>query len=141
MINIEEANTYFSNRLSSGDWDNADNAEKQAALSEAIRVVNSLNYLGSPATSDNQFPRAGDTSVPPNIKYALCEIALELIKGFDLELEIEALRLTGQDFGGLKANYSTQIPQYLTAGVPSYKAWMYLFPYLRGVETFNLARG
>jgi len=43
---VSEANTYFSNRLHSDSWEDASVANRQAALTEATRVMDSLKYKG-----------------------------------------------------------------------------------------------
>ncbi len=43
---LSDANTYFDNRLHSESWSNSDPADRPKALTEATRLIDSLNYRG-----------------------------------------------------------------------------------------------
>jgi DnaT-like ssDNA binding protein len=141
--NLTEGNNYFSRRLRSKDWKEATDDEKIAALTEATRLIDRLNFSGSKydATQFLQFPRGTDTTVPYDIKFACYELALALLSGKDPDTEIENLGSTSQGFGGLRDTYDRSfVLDHIRAGIPSPSAWAYLKPYLIDPETIRISR-
>ena len=124
---------YFTTRMGSDAWDNAEDTDKLKALGHATKIINNLNYLGIKAdiTSEDAFPRYGQTEVPTDIVYACCEIALALLDGVNPELELENLMQTHSGYANVKSTYNRdQLPEHVLAGVPSSTAWRYLKPWL-----------
>jgi hypothetical protein len=141
---IDDADTYFETRLNTDAWDNAYDVEKTAALTQATRQIDNLNFKGdkTDATQELEFPRGGDTEVPDQIVWATCEIALQLLNDVDIEYEIGSLRAETQSYEGVRESYNRGVmPEYLLAGILSAKAWLYLKPYLRDGKTFTISRG
>ena len=137
------ANRYFDNRLRSQFWKRADTGERKAALMEATRIIDKLNYLGCKADSEQtrQFPRYGDSVVPVAIEQACYEVSLKLLEGYDPEMEQDGLADAGHSFGGVRATYDRSfLPEHLIAGIPSSNAWMNLKPYLRDPNSFEICR-
>jgi hypothetical protein len=140
---IDDADDYFETRLNTGAWDDATDANKTAALTEATQQIDNLNFKGSKtvATQDLEFPRGSDTEVPEQIKWATYEIALQLLNDVDLEYEIGSLRAETQSYEGVRESYHRGVmPEYLLAGIISAKAWLYLKPYLRDGFSLKISR-
>lgn len=140
---LTEAETYFDTRLNTSAWDDATDAEKIAALTQASRQIDNLNYKGTKysATQDLEFPRGTDTTVPDQIRWAACEIALQLLNDVDIEYEVGSLRAETQVYEGVRESYHRGVmPEHLLAGIISVKAWLYLKPYLRDGKSFSFKR-
>jgi len=80
-INLADADIYFNNRFGSATWLGMTDALKEQALVSATRLLdNYSDWIGEKTEEDQalQFPRNGDLSVPGNIIYAQCEIAISI---------------------------------------------------------------
>ena len=97
-VTVEEADTYFTTRLHSEDWDElknnveADLNTKEAALIQAARRLNNITWAGEKVNHRRYlaFPRVGlvdrdrnyylpSTEIPQDIKNAQCEIAISFL--------------------------------------------------------------
>lgn len=78
---------YFSERLGTAAWDDANVTDRDKALKQATRSIDRLAFHGTKTvdTQANEFPRNGETSVPVAVKEATCEQALALLEGRDYE--------------------------------------------------------
>lgn len=153
---LVEANRYFDNRLRSQYWTEACTDDKKRALVEATNIIDSLNYAGMKADSEqlHQFPRATtpanfpnpiasvvDVTVPKDIDMACYEIAIQLLSGVDPDLEIENLANHSQGFSTARTTYERAfVLDHIAAGVPSAKAWRLLKAYLRDPRNVVLSR-
>lgn len=140
---INEAASYFSQRLYNKPWTRANRRQQEAALAEATLLVNNLRYWGAKTddTQDNEFPRNGSTIVPVAVRRATYEITIVLLDGFDIEKEIKGLQVTGEGYASARANYDrTAIQEHIRNGIPSFKAWELLVPYLADPQVVNMVR-
>jgi hypothetical protein len=167
---LQEANTYFNNRLHSYAWDDALAADKPKALLQACRIIDQLKYKGvkatvydvmydsdgllltTPPTQDEiiaadalqelEFPRGKDTVVPEPIKMAQWEIAFALLDGFDPDAALESLRVLSQTYSAVRTTYadSDQSSEYLMYGIPNGTIWRWLQPYLSDGRIIRLRR-
>lgn len=155
---LSEANNYFDNRLRSVAWKRARKEDKKSAMKEATQMIDCLNFAGIKAdpTQVHQFPRGPsplhwvhsnspvrdpDTEVPTDIKNACFEIAMKLIQGYDPDREADILVANSQTFNNVRTVYDrTFVPDYMRAGIPSFRAWSHLQPYLRNPEEIDLVR-
>lgn len=140
---LNEANTYFANMLNTRPWDSASNDDRWKSLRQATQMIDRLNFAGEIANEGQvlQFPRAGDTSVPEDIKFATYHIAMMLLDGFDPEIEQEKLMTNMNKYQAVQSYYDRSfIPDYRVAGIPSAIAWGYLRPYLRDSRELTLVR-
>lgn len=154
---LSEANNYFDNRLRSVAWKRARTVDKKSAMREAADMIDRLNFSGikADATQARQFPRGpspvlvcgvntagdSDTLIPEDIKKACFEVAIKLIQGYDPDREADILAATSQTFMNVRTGYDRSfIPDYMRAGIPSFRAWTYLKPYLRDPEEINIVR-
>lgn len=166
---LSEANTYFDNRLRSVSWKRARKEDKMSALREATLIIDRLNYSGdkSDPTQYHQFPRQPtvlptqvvidpadglpvnlktlqddpDTRIPRDIKYACFEVAIKLIQGYDPDKEVDLLATESHSYSGVRTSFNREfVPDYIRAGIPSFRAWTYLRPYLRNPEEIVLTR-
>ena len=165
-----DAVVYFNKRLHATAWEYSTAAEREKALIEATQIVDSLNYKGwkssvyailydsegklvspLPSSSEMQtaynlqareFPRNTDTVVPDNILMAVWEIAYQLLDGVDVDLELENLDVTSQGIASVRTTYDRRHVsiEHLYNGVPSLKAWRFLYPYLRDVKHITISR-
>ncbi len=137
------ANTYFATRLETDVWDDAVVDNRTAALTMATKSIDRLNFAGEVETlgQDNQFPRGDDTSVPQDILDATYECALAFLDGIDIELEQEMVGINSDAFSGVRTTYDSYTRQdHIKAGIPSYRAWMLLLPFLRDPAEVTLRR-
>ena len=144
-ITIDDADTYFSERLRTSAWDNTSDSggDKLKALLEATRMIDRLNFAGTKtsSTQENEFPRNDETTVPIDIQYACAEIAIKLLDGIDPDMEVENLMMSAQGISTLKTTYNrSSVQENVMAGIPSMRAWMFLKPYLIDPETITISR-
>jgi hypothetical protein len=161
---VEDANSYFENRLHEYDWSAAPTANKEKALLAATKDVDALVYDGyktpaydllqaDPDATDEEleaaadtqlleFPRGGDADVPDDILFAVYEIAHERLRGRDPGMEIENLTLTSDGIGSTRVTSDRANPplEHLANGIVSWVAWRYLQPYLANSSSFNVRR-
>lgn len=154
---IIRANRYFDNRLRNVYWTRSTNDKKKAALTEATRIIDCLNYAGvkTDPTQLHQFPRSGNTTVlpaqeltttvdatvPVDIEVATYEIAIQLLSGVDPDLESDNLAIHSQGISTARSTYERGYAlEHIVAGVPSARAWKLLYPYLRDPKRITLCR-
>jgi hypothetical protein len=155
-VTVEDAENYFEFRLHASAWEDAENDDKCRALVTATRLIDRLNFAGlrtadynrlqpinwlipQPRTLDPsslpgqnfEFPRNGSVTIPQDIVDAACEIALALLDGVDPELEMQGLGTVSQRFAAAGTTFDTsQARMAFRHGIPSFKAWNLLTPYL-----------
>jgi hypothetical protein len=142
-IDVNGAQSYFDTKLHTEAWDDASDVDKLKALIEATRAIDRLNYVGSRTDPAQllEFPRNGDVNLPEGVQIACCEIALKLLDDFDIEMEINNLAATNQNYSGVRTNYDRSfVLEHLSAGIPSAVAWAYLKPYLSDPRRVRLVR-
>jgi len=140
---VQQADRYFSGKLSAEMWFESDTRTKKAALAEATQLINNLKYSGTKtvSTQSYEFPRNLETVVPRDIEIACYEVALKLIQDIDIDIEIKNFNATLQSYGGARTTYTRDfLPEHLLAGIPSFKAWGLLKPYLDDPNTITLSR-
>lgn len=141
---IANADEYFINqRLDSSLWINTPENQRQAALYQATRYIDRLNFLGEKTDEEQEleFPRDDDTDIPQDIKYACMEIAFALLDGRDVEIEAEQVGEQAASLGPASLRVDPSMMNEAKAhGIPSIVAWRYLKPYLRRVDTVTLSR-
>ena len=164
---LDEADTYFENRLHETAWTSATSANRRKALIAARAIVDALNYKGvkhgvhmlyglgletsggsqddiraAEASQPLEFPRGADTEVPEAIRIAEYEIAYALLDGKDPELELENLAVSAMGYGAVKTSYErSQLPiEHIVNLVPSSVAWRLLKPFLRDSDALKLSR-
>lgn len=136
-----DADAYFSRRLHSDDWENAEEDDKIKSLYQATDIIDRLNFIGDKTDADQEleFPRGGDTTVPEDIKKATYEVAIKLLKGEDIDRD---LTVTRRKFGPqIETEYDPKAtPVNRAAGILSTHAWRLLLPYLRDYNSVSLVR-
>jgi hypothetical protein len=167
---VNEANTYFENRLYSTAWTSSNTTDRTNALIGATQIIDRLNFSGEkatvydilydsdgdlvdPAPSDAdvraaylsqelEFPRGTDTNVPDEIKMACWEIAYALLDGVDPDMEAENLAVIGQTISSVRTTYDRNNVSmaHIANGVPSAKAWRLLKPFLRDFASYRMSR-
>lgn len=166
--NILRANTYFNQRVDASAWTGMDNPTQRKALYTATQMIDRLNYKGSKSDPNQnlEFPRQGnvlipspdpysldptinmqvyetivDVDVPKAIEYANYEIAYALLDGVDPEYEFQKLMVTENRYSSVRSTYDRRrTPEHIAAGIPSYRAWTYLKPYLQDGRSVILSR-
>jgi len=167
---VNEANTYFENRLYSTIWTSANTAEREQSLIGATQIIDRLNFAGEkaavyailydsdgvlvdPAPTDAEvraayvsqeleFPRGTDTNIPDEVKMACWEIAYALLDGVDPDMEAENLAVIGQTIASVRTTYDRNNVSmaHIANGVPSAKAWRLLKPFLRDTHGWRMSR-
>lgn len=142
-ITFAEGDTFFASRLDANVWTNATESDKNKALKMATKRIDRLNYQGFRIDKDstNQFPRGTDASVPQDIKDASALIAIELLDGWDDQLENENLFMVEQKYDKISSKYDrSNTPEYILAGIPTLEAWRYIRPFIRDPRTIDFSR-
>lgn len=165
---VAQADAYFSGRLYAGVWTENPTEDRNKALVTATRSIDRLAFVGEKnaawlvrdelgggkrsnteeetietagLTQALEFPRGADTSIPEDIKIACYEIAIELLDGRDVNIELENLTRVSEGFASARSTFDTTLThEHLVAGIVSATAWRYLRPYLRDGESFNISR-
>jgi len=166
---VEEANTYFSNRLFEEAWTDASSEDRVKALIRATQIIDGLSFKGekaavyavmydeegeliddvteeeimeAEASQELEFPRGWDTEIPDQIKIACWEIAHALLDGVDPDLELENLGVVSQGIASVRTTYNRNhtLIEHIMNGVPSAAAWRYLRPFLRDSDAILLSR-
>lgn len=121
--------------------ENEDTDRQDAALSQATKIIDRLNFIGDPESEDNAFPRTGQTAVPTAIVEACMEIAVALLDGVNPDLEAELLQHKQDSLDSARTTYDRAGPiGHVLLGVPSLTAWRLLLPYLKGPNSIDLRR-
>lgn len=142
--NVVDANDYFQFRLFVDAWTQAEMKDRKAALAQATRIIDSLNYVGTKLDSDqfNMFPRTGMDEIPTDVIHACYEIALKLLEGFDPDVEVDNTAKVGQGYAAVKSTYTRDyVLEHISAGVPSQSAWKSLRKYLLDPNRIIVRRG
>ena len=158
---IEDAASYFADRLHESAWTDASPTDRVKALRAATRRIDALNFKGakhsvyaalladplaSVETADLaqelEFPRGTDTTVPDVIERACYEIAHSLLDGKDPELALEAISVSSQGYSSVRTSYARdQAPlEHVMNLIPSAIAWTLLKPFLRDSDEVGLSR-
>ena len=79
-VEVVDATAYFNDSLRKADWAGLSTPTKSAALIEATRYLDRLDWKGEKTSSAQalEFPRDGDSTVPDAIKEATYEVGLRL---------------------------------------------------------------
>lgn len=147
---------YFALNLNNATWNGATMQIKIAALMQATRAIERLNFVGDKlvATQPMQFPR---NSIPPenaptipfpveydypdDIENAAYEEASYLIDNSDTQSALQDINVLSEQLSSAKITYNRNIvPTNYRSGIMSILAWEYLQPYLRDPLTLNLSR-
>ena len=145
---LDEAKTYFANRLYTDAWDDVDDTKRTKALTMSTNLINRLNFAGEQVETTQTFPfprkyvvgetTTTQTEVPTDIEEASYELALALLDNDPAEFDP---RIVTAKLGAASVTMDTSyLPEYITAGIPSKEAWGYLKPYLRDVNSISLER-
>jgi hypothetical protein len=140
---ISRANVYFSRRLNTRSWDTAVYSDREAALIQATRTIDKLNFAGDKADSSQslQFPRNNDAEVPIEIEFACYEIVLVLLDGYNQDQEIQTIGVLSESYSSVRTTYDGDfVAEHVRAGIPSIEAWEYLYPFLRDSRSVRISR-
>lgn len=144
FISVAEATTYFATRLSVSEWTAASDDDKLSAITMATDYINQLNFVGTKTDPDQEleFPRNDETEIPSDIKKACAELALELLKGVDLDQEIRNQYLETYSAAGIRSTFNRDVQQRedTASGIPCRVAWNFLRKYLRNPASIKLER-
>lgn len=119
-ISLDDADSYFQNRLYTDAWDNAssDESEKELALLWACNLMEDrVKWYGAKSDSSQslQWPRKGlvdrynkavdSSSIPEIVKDVQCELALHLLQNNPMAISAGIEKM---DLEGLSMNLSSQ---------------------------------
>ena len=126
-INYAEADAYMACRLHTAPWDEAGPLDCEKALMMASRRVDYLPFAGEKADVEQQlqFPRK-NSDIPQAVKDAVCEEALEIIKGPDRRAGLRAAGVKSFRIGSL----SEDLGGGAGFGLASVEARALLAPYM-----------
>lgn len=140
---ILEGDQFFRIRSVNALWLTATDEQKINALTEATEIIDTLNFLGEKHDSEQyrQFPRGNDTVAPVKIRQATYLIAYKILEGFDQDMEIQSASVQKENFEGFGITYfGGKTPLHIQLGIPSYKAFTYLIPFLRRPDEIKIQR-
>lgn len=141
---VAASDSYFLTEcLDREQWIQASENRRQAALYQATRLIDNLNFVGTKTDEDQEleFPRDDDEDVPRDIEIACMEIAYALLDGRDVELEAEQVGEVAASLGPGRLRVEPDMMNEAKAhNVPSIVAWRHLKPYLRRADTVTLSR-
>ncbi len=137
------AESYFAGRLHTNAWDQALISDREAALQQATRAIDCLNFAGCKhdELQELQFPRGDDLEVPIEIVWATYELAIKLLEGVEVDQEAETIGVLTEQYSGVRTTYDeTYVNEHIRAGIPSIRAWNYLKPFLRDPRQMRVSR-
>jgi len=127
-ISRPDAETYFKDRLWITAWEVATDRDKEKSLTMATRIVERLALYAF-------------STIPQDLKNAICEIALALLNEVDPDQEFENLNLVTSQYSSVRSTYDRTFPmEHTEAGVPSVAAWRLIKPYLDVSKGLKLSR-
>jgi len=151
-ISVYDASLYFQTRLGTDAWDNATPIDQAKSLAQATRSVERLNFAGIKVDPNQpfQWPRvmnprrvaqAGTPIFPQDIKFAICEIALNLLDGVDADLEDELLGSMSDAYATVRVTSDPKVARdHIKAGIISVTAWRLLLPWLQDPRTVHIQK-
>jgi hypothetical protein len=160
-VSMPEAESYFSTRLLSEEWDNAPQKNKIKSLIMATRDIDRLRFFGVKVDPNQilEFPRyryehvrkgsgfywgcssPSSSGIPNDIKIACCEIAIKHLEEVDMEAEMNTMNVDSEGFAGVTEAYNRfSVNEAKRAGINSNVAWIYLKPYLVDPYTLRVTR-
>ena len=162
---IADYDAYFAERLYEQDWLGAPTDDKERAALAATRAADQLIYAGkktavfdlleanpdatqaeidaADASQPLKFPRDGDTTIPDNFFFGVCEEARALISGRDPDQEFENLWLSSDGVGSTRvsSNRNGMPPLHTSHFLTSATAWKYFQEFVDpDVNTFTVNR-
>ena len=158
---VGDGDTFFAARLHSWDWENASNADKLKALTQATQLIDQFDYqgqkyavtaLGTTYTEAQlqaanvsqplEFPRGDINTVPAEIERATYLIAKELLAGRDPNIELEMALNKNTRYGQLSSSKDVEgkALEHIAHLIPSPEAWNLIKPFLRHRSSFCLRR-
>ena len=128
FVLLDDANTYFEDRLFADAWENASDPDKQKALIMSTKAIRALALMDFDET-------------PQDIKDATCENAYALLDGVDPEMEFENLSMVQQAYAKIRSTYNRDISmEHIESGIVSITAWRLIKPYLDVSRTLKFSR-
>lgn len=105
-ISLEEANSYHQLRASFEAWNELDDEQKARRLVSASDFLDhNYRFVGEKAdtTQIRQFPRQESSEIPLQVKYAVCELALQSDLNQNPEQKMASVKV-----GPISVNYENQ---------------------------------
>lgn len=145
-VSLSDANEYFDTKLHADAWIKATDTDKEKALIEACRLMNTYRYVGYQvySTQELAFPRvnigrqptdiemliygASMNTIPNDIKYAQMEQAFYLLEGPSEARKLAIDGLSSFSAGGASMSFNTN--EFASNLTLSPLAKHYLEPYL-----------
>lgn len=135
---VDDGDAYFQDILDNSDWFTSTAGKRLTALKEATQIIEALPFKGTKKVEGQtlQFPRSYQDDVPTNVEHATYEIAKRLLAGVDTE-DLIGKNLKREKFGPVEREFQDfrEENAFLYLGIPSYKAYRLLCPYLRTLDT------
>lgn len=139
-VTLEQANSYFDLRLDSDAWYASDNSTKTKALTMAERAIEKLSFKGLQDSAGLIFPR-DDGFTPDCFTDAICEEALALLNGMNVEKDLTDLHVTSSSVAGFQTTVNEyQERLWVSHGITSPLCWKWLSPYMIDHKTFFIER-
>lgn len=142
-VTVNEANTFFANRLKTEVWNDSSFEDRRKSLIQATGRIERLNFAGSRYNANQilQFPRGVDTEIPEDIKIATFLIAIKLLDEIDIDTEIDNTMMNANGYHQARTSYDrSYIQEHILAGIPSAEAWQHLKPYLASYRDLEILR-
>ena len=106
FVTLQDAENYFNNRPDSEQWHNLSNTEKEQALIFSTLKINTCNFVGSKVSARQplEFPRNFSPQMPDEIKFAVCEEALAIIRN-SVHFQNKMLGISSMKIGSSSVSY------------------------------------
>jgi hypothetical protein len=111
------------------------------ALNQATVAIDGLSYVSTQEDSaqDHTWPRVG-LGTPDKVAWAIFEIALRVLDGYDIEEEAESSGVTSAGLGPVRISLSNTSQARTGLSIISHVAWRLLYPYLADIGGVELTR-
>jgi hypothetical protein len=144
-ITTVEAEEYFAAVLDTAAWEDSTEELQEKALLAATLKVDLLSFIDEKADpeQEHEFPRTGETAVPDRVKWAVAEIALQLLDGNDGDANYSDNAVSSEGYSSVRAAYNNDFHEvHALLGLPSRKAYELLAPWLDVVKpgSINIIR-
>ncbi len=127
-VTVAEADSYL-RLIDARDWFNHPIGNKEQYLMEATLIIDTLAF-------------SDDIGEPDQIKWAVCEQALDFSRGRTTQQEVDDLMVEATTIAGNHtASYRSIDQEHTRNGITSFRAWGLLSPFLRDTDEIVFIRG
>lgn len=114
-------------------WDDASATQREQALTEATRIIDSFTYDGAKTepSQDSEFPRNGSNTIPKEVKDACLELAIHVLKELTITENSNPWVARGRDVNATRIESVVAEARESVSFGPSKGVYLILHPYLK----------